>query len=66
MSTCPLSRVFSSAAPTSTHATAARQGRGDGRLWLAVLLGIAGLAGLYQIQLLLSAIPDSNDDFIYF
>jgi hypothetical protein len=37
-----------------------------GHLWLAVLLSVAGLAGLYQLEQLLNAIPESNDDFIYF
>lgn len=35
-------------------------------LWLAVLLGVTGLVGLYQFRQVLNAVPDNNDDFIYF
>jgi hypothetical protein len=34
--------------------------------WLAVIIGVAGLVGGYQFQRMLSALPDSNDDFILF
>jgi hypothetical protein len=34
--------------------------------WLAVIIGVAGLVGGYQFQRMLSALPDSNDDFIFF
>jgi hypothetical protein len=40
--------------------------KGNGHLWLAVLLSVAGLAGLYQFEQLLNAIPNNNDDFIFF
>ena len=36
------------------------------RAWLAVIIGVAGLVGGYQFQRILSALPDSNDDFIFF
>jgi hypothetical protein len=36
------------------------------RAWLAVIIGVAGLVGGYQFQRMLSALPDSNDDFIFF
>jgi hypothetical protein len=36
------------------------------RSWLAILIGLAGLAGGHKLQRLLNAIPDSNDDFIFF
>ncbi|WP_414949955.1 hypothetical protein [Caballeronia eucalypticola] len=36
------------------------------RAWLAVIIGVAGLVGGYQFQRMLSALPDSNEDFIFF
>jgi hypothetical protein len=36
------------------------------RAWLAVIIGVAGLVGAYRFQRILSALPDSNDDFIFF
>ncbi|WP_165094296.1 MULTISPECIES: hypothetical protein [unclassified Caballeronia] len=36
------------------------------RAWLAVIIGFAGVVGGYQFQRILSALPDSNDDFIFF
>jgi hypothetical protein len=36
------------------------------RAWLAVIIGLAGVVGGYQFQRMLSALPDSNDDFIFF
>lgn len=40
--------------------------RGSKRVWLAVVIGLAGLVGGYQLQRVLRAIPDSNDDFMFF
>ncbi|WP_031361512.1 hypothetical protein [Caballeronia sordidicola] len=36
------------------------------RVWLAVIIGLAGVVGGYHFQRMLSALPDSNDDFIFF
>jgi hypothetical protein len=36
------------------------------RAWLAIIIGLAGLVGGYRFQRMLSALPDSNDDFIFF
>ncbi|CAN7746663.1 hypothetical protein [Caballeronia sp. LjRoot31] len=36
------------------------------RTWLAIIIGLAGVIGGYQFQRMLSALPDSNDDFIFF
>lgn len=36
------------------------------RTWLAIIIGLAGVVGGYQFQRILSALPDSNDDFIFF
>ena len=49
-------------APTASVARA----RGPKYAWLAVIIGAAGLVGGYQLQRILSALPDSNDDFIFF
>jgi hypothetical protein len=35
-------------------------------VWLAVIIGLAGVLGGYQFQRMLSALPDSNEDFIFF
>jgi hypothetical protein len=40
--------------------------RGSKRAWLAIVIGLAGFVGGYRLQRVLSAIPDSNDDFIFF
>jgi hypothetical protein len=36
------------------------------RAWLAVIIGLAGVVGGYHFQRMLSALPDSNDDLIFF
>jgi hypothetical protein len=36
------------------------------RAWLAIIIGLAGVVGGYHFQRMLSALPDSNDDFIFF
>jgi len=36
------------------------------RAWLAIIIGLAGVVGGYQFQRVLNALPDSNDDFIFF
>ena len=36
------------------------------RVWLALIIGLAGVVGGHHFQRMLSAIPDSNDDFIFF
>ena len=36
------------------------------RAWLAVIIGLAGVVGGCQFLRVLSALPDSNDDFIFF
>jgi hypothetical protein len=36
------------------------------RACLLVIIGLAGLVGGYRFQRVLSALPDSNDDFIFF
>ncbi|MFK4443069.1 hypothetical protein ABH944_003148 [Caballeronia udeis] len=36
------------------------------RAWLLVIIGLAGLVGGYRFQRVLTALPDSNDDFIFF
>jgi hypothetical protein len=36
------------------------------RAWLAIIIGLAGVVGGYRFQRMLSALPDSNDDFIFF
>jgi len=36
------------------------------RAWLAIIIGLAGVVGGYRFQRVLSALPDSNDDFIFF
>jgi MprA protease rhombosortase-interaction domain-containing protein len=73
MSTCPLLRMYltpplsaSQAKPTTGSPTADTRVKRKGQLWLAVLLSVAGLAGFYQLRQVLNALPDSNDDFIYF
>jgi hypothetical protein len=35
-------------------------------VWLAVIIGLAGVLGGYQFQRMLNALPDSNEDFIFF
>jgi hypothetical protein len=36
------------------------------RAWLAVIIGLAGVVGGCRFLRVLSALPDSNDDFIFF
>lgn len=45
---------------SALHASRAR------RACLMVIIGLAGVVGGYQFQRMLSALPDSNDDFIFF
>jgi hypothetical protein len=67
MSTCPLLRASFGPSPTRKAAAPTHvHGNAKAHLWLAVLLGLAGLVGFYQLQQVLNAIPDSNEDFIYF
>jgi hypothetical protein len=40
--------------------------RGPKHAWFAVIIGVAGLVGGYQLQRILSSLPDSNDYFIFF
>jgi hypothetical protein len=54
--------TYSMRAPT-VSATRARRTK---RAWLAIIIGLAGVVGGYQFQRMLSALPDSNDDFIFF
>ncbi|WP_299699731.1 hypothetical protein [Caballeronia sp.] len=54
--------TYSMRAPT----VSATRPRRITRAWLAVIIGVAGLVGGYQFQRILSALPDSNDDFIFF
>jgi hypothetical protein len=49
----------------STHQKAMHASRAT-RVWLALIIGLAGVVGGYQLQRMLSALPDSNDDFIFF
>ncbi|MDN7181240.1 hypothetical protein M0D69_25240 [Caballeronia sp. SEWSISQ10-4 2] len=49
-------------APTASAARA----RDPKHAWLVVIIGVAGLIGGYRFQRILSALPDSNDDFIFF
>jgi hypothetical protein len=49
---------------TPTESVARAHGRK--RAWVAVIVAVAGLVGGYQVQRILSALPDSNDDFIFF
>lgn len=70
MSTCPLLReslTSRSARRTRrlAHAAAEKKARvkRSGYLWLALLLSVARLGRLHQLEQLLNAIPDSNDDF---
>jgi hypothetical protein len=44
----------------------ATRARRTTRAWLAVIIGLAGVVGGYHFQRMLSALPDSNDDFIFF
>jgi hypothetical protein len=72
MSTCPLLRMSLTrsserkAKPAAVNTTANARVSHRGNLWLGILLSVAGLAGLYQLQQVLNALPDSNEDFIYF
>jgi hypothetical protein len=52
--------------PQSSPTASASRARRATRAWLAVVIGLAGLIGGYQFQRVLSALPDSNDDFIFF
>jgi hypothetical protein len=54
--------------PTSPDALTVRQAsvRSSKPTWLAIVIGLAGLVGGYRLQRVLNAIPDSNDDFIFF
>src|SRR5260370_36915849 len=49
-------------APTASVARA----RGPKHAWLVVIIGAAGLVGGYQLQRIVSALPVSNRDFIFF
>ncbi|MEW6339756.1 MAG: hypothetical protein RXR20_26030 [Paraburkholderia sp.] len=72
MSTCPLLRMSlpsssaGQAQPATAGSTANTRDSRKGQLLLAVLLSVAELAGLHQLQQVLYALPDSNEDFIYF
>jgi len=52
--------------PRSSPTVSATRERRATRAWLAVIIGLAGLVGGYRFQRMLSALPDSNDDFIFF
>lgn len=63
MPACRLLRM--SYAPARKHDRAARANSNRGLL-LMVMSSAAGLCGFHQLQQLLSAIPECNEDFIYF
>jgi len=52
--------------PPGSPTISAIPARGATRAWLAVIIGLSGVVGGYQLQRILNALPDSNDDFIFF
>lgn len=63
MPTCRLLRM--SFTPARKRDRVARANR-NRCLLLMVMSSTAGLCGFHQLQQLLSAIPERNEDFIYF
>ena len=69
MQSCPLypllrgSKKSAGTATASGVATSAAWGSSGARRWLAVSITLLGWTGWHALHDLLSAIPDSNDDF---
>lgn len=69
MHTCPLypllrgSKKSDGTAAASNAATSCAWRGSGAQRWLAVSITLMGWAGWHALQDLLSAIPDSNDDF---